>query len=141
ESAAPYDRQPQLTSAPPTRAPRPRSVPSRSSHGGPGHVKARSSWIDAFSALEIARSAGHRLRATRRHPGPSGVHLGNLDQVNMNDKHVAHCNLHLVIAGAAPSTKRGGGYDQCEWVEEIAEAIEELATLEREIADRIFTRA
>jgi hypothetical protein len=35
----------------------------------------------------------------------------NLDQVTMHDKHVAHRNLHLVAAGAKPSTA-GDGYDQ-----------------------------
>jgi hypothetical protein len=35
----------------------------------------------------------------------------SLDLVTMHDKHVAHRNLHLVAAGATPSTE-GGGYQQ-----------------------------
>jgi hypothetical protein len=36
----------------------------------------------------------------------------SLDNVTMHDKHVAHRNLHLVAAGAKPSTEGGEGYDQ-----------------------------
>src|SRR5262249_11449278 len=34
--------------------------------------------------------------------------LTNLDQLTMQDRHVAHRNLHLVAAGATPSTDAGG---------------------------------